>query len=96
MQFTMQQAILIRVEPEDFEVWRREHDGQREARLAYGISDGPVYQDECNPQTVWVHLNVENLDRAMDWFKSEAFREAAKRAGKVRREIWLAQKRPSN
>jgi hypothetical protein len=89
----MAQAIIIRVEPEDFEIWRREHDGQRDARLAYGITDGPVYYDERNPQVVLVHLNVEDLDRAMTWFKSDAFRAAAQRAGNVRREIWLAEKR---
>lgn len=89
----MQQAIIIRVESENFDVWRREHDGQREARLGYGISDGPFYRDEANANVALVHLNVENLERAMEWFKSDAFREAARRAGKVQREIWLAQKR---
>ena len=33
----------------------------------------------------------------MEWFKSDAFqeanKEANKRAGKVRRELWIAQKR---
>lgn len=89
----MPQAILIRVVPENFDVWRREHDGQRDARLAYGITDGPFYQDERDPNVALVHLNVEDLDRAMEWFKTDAFREAAKRAGNVQREIWLAQKR---
>ena len=89
----MQQAIIIRVGPQNFDIWRKEHDGQQEARLAYGITDGPFYHDERNPDTVLVHLNVENLDRAMEWFKSDAFREAAQRAGNVQREIWIAQKR---
>jgi len=89
----MQQAIIIRVVPEDFDVWRKEHDGQREARLAYGMTDGPVYRDEQDPNVVLVHLNVENLERAMEWFKSDTFRAAVKRAGNVQREIWIAQKR---
>jgi heme-degrading monooxygenase HmoA len=89
----MQQSIIIRVVPENFDIWRKEHDGQQEARLAYGITDEPFYRDERDPNVALVHLNVENLDRAMKWFKSDAFREAAKRAGSVQREIWLAQKR---
>lgn len=45
----MPQAISIRVVPEDFDVWRKVHDGHREARLAYGTTDGPFYRDEHNP-----------------------------------------------
>lgn len=89
----MQQAIIIRVVPAEFDAWRKEHDGQREARREYGITDGPFYRDERDPQVALVHLNVENLDRALEWFKSEAFRTAAQRAGKVQREIWIAQQR---
>ena len=89
----MQQAIIIRVTPENYDIWRKEHDGQKEARLAYGITNGPVYRDELDSNVVLVHLNVENLDRALEWFKSDAFKEAVKRAGNVQREIWIAQKR---
>ncbi len=89
----MQQAIIIRVNPEDFDTWRKEHDGQQEARLAYGMTDGPFYRDEADPNAALVHLNIDDLDRAMEWFKSEAFQGAAQRAGTVKREIWIAQKR---
>ncbi|MCI0550264.1 MAG: hypothetical protein L0287_04865 [Anaerolineae bacterium] len=89
----MQQAILIRVTPEDFDLWRREHDGHREARAAFGITDGPFYVEESNSKVALVHLNVEDMDRAMQWFKTDAFREATKRAGNVKREIWFSQKK---
>jgi hypothetical protein len=88
------QAILIRVTPENFDQWRAQHDGQREARQAYGMTDGPVYRDEKNPKVALVHLNLENLERAMQWFKSDAFRSAAGKAGNVQREIWIAQSPP--
>ncbi|MEZ4703442.1 MAG: hypothetical protein R2834_24140 [Rhodothermales bacterium] len=88
----MQQAIIIRVIPEDFDSWRKEHDDARDARLAYGITDGPFYRDERDTHVALVHLNVENLDRAMEWFKSDAFREGVKRAGGVQREIWIGKK----
>ncbi len=89
----MQQAILIRVTPENYEVWRKEHDGQSEARGAFGMTDGPVYRDESDPNVTLVQLNVENMERAMEWFQSDAFKQAAQRAGKVQRELWLGQKR---
>ena len=62
------------------------------ARLADGITDGPFYRDQQNPNTALVHLNVEDLDRAFGWFKSEEFKAAVARAGKVEREIWIAEK----
>lgn len=87
----MAEAIMIRVEPENFDLWRGEHDGQRDARTAYGMTDGPVYRDETNPETVLVTLMVEDLARAREWFGSDAFKNAAGRAGQVSREIWFAQ-----
>ena len=88
----MSNAIVIHVEAENFDQWFPAHDGQQEARKAYGITDGPFYRDSTNPNKALVHLNVENIDRAMEWFKSAEFQGAAKRAGNVRREIWIAEK----
>ena len=86
----MQQAIILRVTPEDYDTWYPQHAGQEEARKAYGMTDGPFYRDEANPNIALVHLNVEDMDRAMQWFKSDEFQGAAARAGKVDREIWIA------
>ena len=86
----MQQSILIRVVPENFNQWRTAHDECREARLDYGMTDGPVYRDEKNPETVLVHLNCEDMDKAKGWFKDERFKAGVVRAGKVSREIWFA------
>lgn len=86
----MKQSILIRVVPENFNQWRTAHDECRQARLEYGITDGPVYRDEKNANTVLVHLDVESVERASGWFKDERFKAAAQRAGNVSREIWMA------
>lgn len=82
---------MIRVQPENFAVWRGEHDGQREARSAYGMTDGPVYRDETDPEVVLVTLNIDDMDRAREWFGSDAFKGAAQRAGNVSRVIWFAE-----
>ena len=86
----MQQSILIRVIPENFNQWRTAHDECREARLDYGMTDGPVYRDEKSPETVLIHLNVEDMDKAKGWFKDERFKAAAVRAGNASREIMFA------
>ena len=86
----MRQSILIRVVPENFNQWRTAHDECRQARLDYGMTDGPVYRDERDPNIVLVHLDVEDLDRAKGWFKDERFKAGMVRAGKVSREIWMA------
>ena len=86
----MKQSILIRVEPENFDQWRTAHDECRNARLEYGMTDGPFYIDEKNPKQVLVHLDVENMEKAMGWFRDPRFRAAVERAGKVSREFWFA------
>jgi len=86
----MTQAILIRVEPENFTQWRAAHDECEEARKEYGITDGPFYFDEKDTKQVLVHLNVEDMEKASGWFRDPRFRAAAERAGKVYRQIWMA------
>lgn len=89
----MAKAIMIRVKAENYESWYREHSGQEQARLAYGITDGPFYRDSADPNAALVHLDVQELDQAMGWFKSEAFRSAAGRViGSVQREMWIAER----
>jgi hypothetical protein len=42
---------------------------------------------------VLVHIMFEDLDRAMQWFASDTFKEATKHSTVTRREHYLAQKR---
>lgn len=86
----MTQAILIRVDAENYNHWRTAHDSCREARLDYGMTDGPVYRDEKNLETVLVQLNVEDMERARGWFRDERFKAAVERAGNVSRQVWFA------
>ena len=55
------------------------------------MTDGPVYRDETNSNTVLVHLNLKDVDRARQWLQSDALKGAAKRAGKVSRDVCFAQ-----
>lgn len=86
-------AIMIRVTPEDFEQWLEAHNSCRGFRSEYGMSDGPVYRDAADPNVALVHLDIEDVDRAVQWFKSPEFIEASRRAGKVRRDIWISERK---
>ena len=89
----MTHAIMIRVTPEDYDTWFAAHDGNKEARLEYGITDGPLYRDVGDPNTVLVHLDVEDVERAQAWFRDDRFKAATQRAGKVAREFYIAERK---
>jgi len=91
----MKNAILIRVTPEKFDQWFTEHNSCQTARLDYGITDGPVYRDQSNPNIALIHLNVEDMERARGWFQDPRFKAAVERAGNVKREVWIASEKPT-
>jgi hypothetical protein len=84
--------IMIRVEAEDYDAWLKTHYDHVEDRHSYGMTDGPVYRDIDNPNAALFHIHVENLDRAMQWFRTDTFKEATKRATVVGRDFYLAEK----
>ena len=65
--------------------------GPRSASATFGISDGPAYQDIDNPNAALFHIRTEDLDRAMQWFKSDVFKEASRLAKVTGRDFYLAQ-----
>ncbi len=88
----MIKIIMIRVEAEDYDAWLKTHYDHVEDRHSYGMTDGPVYRDIDNPNAALFHIHVENLDRAMQWFRTDTFKEATKRATVVGRDFYLAEK----
>jgi len=84
--------MMARVEAEDFEMWLRSHRSQAEQRLAYGMTDGPIYRDVDSPNAAFVHIHVEDLARAGQWFRTNEFKEATRQARVIRREFYLADK----
>jgi hypothetical protein len=74
--------ILIRIETDDFAAWEEQHNLHAGSRGTYGIHDGPAYRDLENPNAALFHIRVEDMDRAMEWFRSDTFK-AATRLAKV-------------
>jgi hypothetical protein len=89
--------MMARVEAADFETWLRSHRSQAGQRHGYGMADGPIYRDVDDPNAAFVHIHVEDLARAGQWFQTSEFVKAIRRAGVIRREFYLAdrQERPA-
>jgi hypothetical protein len=86
-------ALMIRISPKDFDAWKKAHFDAEPQRAEYGITEGPFYRDEADPDVALVTLHVEDLDRAMGWFSSEAFKEVNRRGDYPEREFWVAERR---
>jgi heme-degrading monooxygenase HmoA len=84
--------IMVRVEAEDYEAWLRTHYEHVDDRRSYGMTDGPVYRDVDDPNAALFHIYVDDLERAMEWFRTDTFREATKRATVLHRDLYLAEK----
>jgi heme-degrading monooxygenase HmoA len=84
--------IMARVEVGDFDAWLKTHLENSDNRRSFGMIDGPIYRDIDNSNAVFVHTHVEDLDRAMQWFETDAFKEATKRSTAIRRDFFLAEK----
>ena len=82
--------MVARVEVGDFDTWLEIHLSNAQNRRAYGMVDGPIYRDIKDPNAVLVHIFVENMVRAGQWFQSEPFKEADRRSTTVCRDFYLA------
>ena len=60
-------------------------------RTTFGITDGPAYQDIDNPNAALFHIKTDDMDRAMQWFKSDTFKNASQLAKVTGRAFYLAQ-----
>lgn len=83
--------LIARVEVDDFDTWFQVHRSNAVHRSEYGMTDGPIYRDIDDPSAVLVHTHVEELDRALVWFGTEAFRQASVKSTAVGREFYIAE-----
>jgi hypothetical protein len=85
--------IMVRIEMEDFDAWLKTHYDYVDQRRSYGMTDGPVYRDIDTPNAALFHIHTDDLDQAMQWFQTDTFREATKRATVQGREFYVAERR---
>ena len=82
--------LMTRVQVTDFDTWLHIHRSNTEQRREYGMTDGPIYRDIDDPNAALVHLHVDDLDRALQWFGSEAFKAASARSTAIGRDVYVA------
>ena len=85
--------LFVRIEAENYDAWRRVHDELAPHRREYGIEDGPLYRGIEEPTTAIFHARVEDVERAMEWFRSDTLRAASPRATVTARTYYLAEPR---
>ncbi len=83
--------MMARVEVEDFETWLVNHRSQSGRRADYGMTDGPIYRDIDDANAAFVHLHVQDLDKAREWFRTEEFSRATRNAGVTGRTFFITQ-----
>lgn len=85
--------IMIWLRTDDYDRWQGIHDGFYEQRKEFGIVGDHVYRDVREPNAAFVHLEVEDVSRAMGWMQSDTFREATQEAKVTDRAIYTADQR---
>ena len=84
--------FIARLEIEDFDVWRASHDANAFNRQSHGMLDRARYRDVDDPSSVLIHVEVEDLERALQWLQSEEGRLSAAGATIKRRDFFVVQK----
>lgn len=84
--------MMVRVESENFENWLKNHRSGDDQRRAYGMTDRSIYRDVEDPSAAFVHIHVDDLGWAMQWFQTEEFKESTRQARVTRREFYRAEK----
>jgi hypothetical protein len=85
--------IFVHIDAEDYDAWLKVHNELAEYRRGYGIEDGPLYRGIDEPNTALFHARVEDVERAMEWFRSDTLRAASPRATVTGRTYYVAEPR---
>ncbi len=83
--------IMIWLRTDDYDKWQKIHDGYAEERKAFGITDDSVYRDVRDPKAALVHLVVDDLPRAQEWFRTDKFKNGTADAKVTDRAIYFAE-----
>ena len=84
---------MIWLRTDDYDGWQKIHDGYAEQRKDFGITEDYVYRDVREPNAALVHLVVEEVPRATEWFQTDKFKEGTLAAKVTDRAFYVAEKR---
>src|SRR5215216_605174 len=83
--------LIVRVTTPDYGTWLNAFVSAETGLVDAGINQWTVYQDSWNNNNVMVHFTADDIDRAMAFFTSDAFREINARSGATGRTFYVAQ-----
>ena len=76
-------TIVVRHTVKDFDAWKPYYDEHGAARESYGIKDDGVYRGASDSRNVVLVFQVDDYDRAHEFFDSDDLRETMQKAGVV-------------
>ncbi|MEO8393247.1 MAG: hypothetical protein ABI700_09665 [Chloroflexota bacterium] len=83
--------LMVRVATPDYDTWLNAFVSAEPGLVDAGINSWTVYQDSWNNNNVLVHFIADDLDRAMAFFTSDAFKDINARSGATGRTFWVGQ-----
>lgn len=85
--------LMVRVVSPSFENWRKAVDYASGSMAEYGITAWRIYRDDDQPNAGLADFTVDEVSRAMEFFRTPIFQEANKMAAVIEREFYVAEKK---
>jgi len=83
--------LMVRVTSPNYDTWLNAFVSAETGLVDAGINQWTVYQDTWNPNIVMIHFIADDIDRAMAFFGSDAFKDINARSGATERRFWVGQ-----
>ena len=74
-------TMIVRLQVEEYETWKREFDGVEGSRQEHGWIKHEVYRDIQDPNGVVIINHVLTLEQGKAYFDADAVKEAVGRSG---------------
>jgi hypothetical protein len=87
------QHLMVRVVSPSFDGWLEAFNYANTDMANFGITGWRVYRENDDSNAVMVHFMVDDIGKAMEFFRSAKFQEANKMAGVTDREFYIAEKK---
>ena len=85
--------IMIWLHTDEYDRWQEIHNSFVEERKEFGITADYVYRDVRDPNAALVHLVVDDVSRASEWFQTDKFRTGTTAAKVTDRAFYVAEKK---
>jgi hypothetical protein len=87
------QHLMVRVVSPNFDGWLQAFNYANPDMANFGITGWRIYRENDNSNAVLIHFMVDDIGKAMEFFRSSKFQEANKMAGVTDREFYIAEKK---